>query len=112
MIEKAGKWTFTGGIFLLHLEQIAGVAQLVERDLPKVDVEGSKPFSRSKNEKDAFRASFFVFSGFLPCFPLFYACCVYINDNFCNPLKGEGVSCGPHYLLEGYLREMLCTTEW
>ena len=27
---------------------LAGVAQLVERDLPKVDVEGSRPFSRSK----------------------------------------------------------------
>ena len=27
---------------------LAGVAQLVERDLPKVDVEGSRPFSRSQ----------------------------------------------------------------
>ena len=31
---------------------LAGVAQLVERDLPKVDVEGSRPFSRSQNKKD------------------------------------------------------------
>src|SRR5688572_6681035 len=28
----------------------AAVAQLVERDLPKVDVEGSSPFGRSNNE--------------------------------------------------------------
>ena len=34
--------------FYYICNQIAGVAQLVERDLPKVDVEGSNPFSRSK----------------------------------------------------------------
>ena len=28
----------------------AGVAQLVERNLPKVDVEGSSPFSRSNSQ--------------------------------------------------------------
>ena len=38
---------FTKGSFLLHLDKQAEVAQLVERDLPKVDVEGSRPFFRS-----------------------------------------------------------------
>lgn len=33
---------------------LAGVAQLVERDLPKVDVEGSRPFSRSQNKRPRF----------------------------------------------------------
>ncbi len=32
----------------------AGVAQLVERNLAKVDVEGSSPFSRSKSVNTAF----------------------------------------------------------
>ena len=31
-------------------EVIAGIAQLVERNLAKVDVAGSSPVSRSKNE--------------------------------------------------------------
>ena len=34
--------------FFVKFGTLAGVAQLVERDLPKVDVEGSIPFSRSK----------------------------------------------------------------
>ena len=34
--------------FFVKFGTLAGVAQLVERDLPKVDVEGSRPFSRSK----------------------------------------------------------------
>ena len=38
----------------------AGVAQLVERDLPKVDVEGSRPFSRSKGKEPG--ASLILFS--------------------------------------------------
>ena len=37
---------------------LAGVAQLVERDLPKVDVEGSRPFSRSK--KNTLDGCFFM----------------------------------------------------
>ena len=37
---------------------------MVERDLPKVDVEGSRPFSRSKNKEDATRRLFcFLESG-------------------------------------------------
>ena len=33
---------------------------MVERDLPKVDVEGSKPFSRSKKQKDQVKDLVFV----------------------------------------------------
>lgn len=54
MIEKMSKGSnkaapplYKRSIFS-KLTTLAGVAQLVERDLPKVDVEGSKPFSRSK----------------------------------------------------------------
>ena len=50
MIEKANP--FTKGTFFLNYACVvkphAEVAQLVERDLPKVDVEGSSPFFRSK----------------------------------------------------------------
>lgn len=45
--------------FFIKFGTLAGVAQLVERDLPKVDVEGSRPFSRSKNKEDATRRLFF-----------------------------------------------------
>ena len=38
-------------LFFIKFGTLAGVAQLVERDLPKVDVEGSRPFSRSKKTK-------------------------------------------------------------
>ncbi len=40
---------------------------MVERDLPKVDVEGSKPFSRSKKQKDQVKDLVFCFwrEGFL-----------------------------------------------
>lgn len=40
---------------------------MVERDLPKVDVEGSKPFSRSKKQKDQTKSLVFCFwrEGFL-----------------------------------------------
>ncbi len=44
--------------FFVKFGTLAGVAQLVERDLPKVDVEGSRPFSRSKNKEDATRRLF------------------------------------------------------
>ena len=44
--------------FFFKFGTLAGVAQLVERDLPKVDVEGSRPFSRSKNNEDATRRLF------------------------------------------------------
>ncbi len=37
---RLGKWA----TFL----PVAGVAQLVERELPKLEVEGSNPFARSK----------------------------------------------------------------
>ena len=40
----------------------AGVAQLVERDLPKVDVEGSRPFSRSKIKSQAESLAFYFTS--------------------------------------------------
>ena len=33
-------------ILALHLLILAGVAQLVERQLPKLNVEGSSPFAR------------------------------------------------------------------
>ncbi len=36
---------------------IAGIAQLVERNLAKVDVAGSSPVSRSARNKTRFRAS-------------------------------------------------------
>ena len=50
--------------FFFKFGTLAGVAQLVERDLPKVDVEGSRPFSRSKKEKPPNGwFSFFVFDG-------------------------------------------------
>ena len=40
---------------------IAGIAQLVERNLAKVEVEGSSPFSRSSFEKGSAQAGpFFV----------------------------------------------------
>ena len=39
--------------FFIKFGTLAGVAQLVERDLPKVDVEGSIPFSRSKTQPPA-----------------------------------------------------------
>ena len=48
--------------FFVKFGTLAGVAQLVERDLPKVDVEGSKPFSRSKKEKPPIRVVFFFMS--------------------------------------------------
>ena len=44
--------------FFFKFGTLEGVAQLVERDLPKVDVEGSRPFSRSKNKEDATRRLF------------------------------------------------------
>ena len=47
--NKAAPPLYKRSIFS-KLTTLAGVAQLVERDLPKVDVEGSKPFSRSKAE--------------------------------------------------------------
>jgi hypothetical protein len=34
--------------FSIQSESVAGIAQLVERNLAKVEVEGSSPFSRSK----------------------------------------------------------------
>ena len=34
---------------------------MVERDLPKVDVEGSRPFSRSKKRKTTSRVVFFFY---------------------------------------------------
>lgn len=40
---------------------LAGVAQLVERDLPKVDVEGSRPFSRSQSKRPRQRLSLLFF---------------------------------------------------
>ena len=48
--------------FFVKFGTLAGVAQLVERDLPKVDVEGSRPFSRSKKEKPPIRVVFFFMS--------------------------------------------------
>ena len=48
--------------FFIKFGTLAGVAQLVERDLPKVDVEGSRPFSRSKKEKPPIRVVFFFMS--------------------------------------------------
>ena len=49
---KRGKSLYKKAFFV-KFGTLAGVAQLVERDLPKVDVEGSRPFSRSKNKEDA-----------------------------------------------------------
>jgi hypothetical protein len=40
-----------------YQESKAGVAQLVERDLPKVDVVGSNPIARSKRSRKACRGS-------------------------------------------------------
>jgi hypothetical protein len=44
------------GQYLYH----AGVAQLVERNLAKVEVESSRLFSRSKFRREALPASFFL----------------------------------------------------
>ena len=38
---------FRGGITLIGVSGVAGVAQLVERHLAKVAVDGSSPFARS-----------------------------------------------------------------
>jgi hypothetical protein len=38
----------------------AGVAQLVERNLAKVEVESSRLFSRSRFGREAYSASFFI----------------------------------------------------
>ena len=63
MIENAIPFTKTA-FFLNYVQTVkqphAGVAQLVERDLPKVDVEGSKPFSRSKTKKPGESLALFV----------------------------------------------------
>ena len=73
MIEKMSKGSnkaapplYKRSIFS-KLTTLAGVAQLVERDLPKVDVEGSKPFSRSKIEGSLWGSFYFIFGmGFEP----------------------------------------------
>lgn len=54
--------------FFIKFGTLAGVAQLVERDLPKVDVEGSSPFSRSKQDRRPRRFLFFD-GGSLPLAP-------------------------------------------
>ena len=43
-----------------HIEQNAGVAQLVERNLAKVEVESSRLFSRSRQQKGKPRLPFFI----------------------------------------------------
>ena len=70
-----------GRILLYLLSQIAGIAQLVERHLAKVNVAGSNPVSRSINakvkmptarrEKGKSRGKLLYFSGVKPFFFIF-----------------------------------------
>lgn len=45
-----------------YISKNAEIVQLVERDLPKVDVEGSSPFFRSKIRDPLLWVSYFIFA--------------------------------------------------
>ena len=50
-------WNF----YFYNWVTLAGIAQLVEHDLAKVEVEGPSPFSRSKKEKPPAKVVFFFY---------------------------------------------------